>query len=113
MARDGRGGLFAGIAMVALAALPLMALYTFMSMKLGEDFFIPTMIVGGIVTAIVLRGPVGKALARRIEGDDAGVPSEILGEMDEMRQRVLELEERLDFAERMMARPREAERVIE
>ena len=67
MARDGRGGLFAGIAMVAVAALPLMALYTFMSMKLGEDFFIPTMIVGGIVTAIVLRGPVGKALARRIE----------------------------------------------
>ncbi len=112
MAKDGREGLFLGAAMVALAALPLAALFAYMSVKLGEDFFIPTMIVGGVVTAIVLRGPVGRALARRIEGDGI-VPPDVLGEVDEMRQRMLELEERVDFAERMMARPREAERAIE
>lgn len=112
MAKDGRWGIFLGISMVALCSLPIVALYTFMSVKLGEDFFIPTMIVGGIVTAIVLRGPVGRALARRIEGEGV-VPPDVLGEVDEVRQRMLELEERLDFAERMMARPRETERVIE
>lgn len=59
--------------------------------------------------AVVARGPVGKALGRRIAGDDQGalppeLPAEILGELDDLRQRVLELEERVDFSERLLAR---------
>lgn len=64
------------------------------------------MTMGGV--AFVLKGPVGKALARRIGGDEGGaippeLPAEILGELDELRQRVFELEERVDFSERLLA----------
>jgi len=64
------------------------------------------MAMGGV--AFVLRGPVGKALARRIGGEDPGaippeLPAEILGELDDLRHRVLELEERVDFSERLLA----------
>jgi hypothetical protein len=64
-------------------------------------------------TTQVLRGPVGKALGDRIAGrrpgagaDGAGT-DQVLGEVDALRARVAELEERLDFAERMLARQRE------
>lgn len=64
------------------------------------------MAMGGV--ALVLRGPVGKAMARRIGGEDQAaippeLPAEILGELDELRHRVLELEERVDFSERLLA----------
>ena len=36
--------------------------------------------------------------------------SPITGESDAVQQRVFELEERVDFAERVLARPREPER---
>jgi hypothetical protein len=63
---------------------------------------------------IVLRGPLGKALARRIEGKAAVDPAlterieeleHRLAELDQERVRIAELEERLDFAERMLAAP--------
>ncbi len=58
--------------------------------------------------AVISRGPIGKAVARRISGDDGGaippeLPGEILGELDDLRTRVLELEERVDFSERLLA----------
>lgn len=58
--------------------------------------------------AVIFRGPVGKAIARQIGGDEPGtmpaeLPGEILGELDELRTRVLELEERVDFSERLLA----------
>lgn len=107
-----REGLFIGAAMLGLVALPLFGLFAWMSVKLGEDFFIPTIIVSGVVTGVVLRGPVGRALARRIEADgpDASVVEQQHVELEDLRGRVLELEERLDFTERMLARP-EAERI--
>jgi hypothetical protein len=50
--------------------------------------------------------PLGKAWARRLErrpeGDDR-----MLAEVDQLKARVGELEERLDFAERMLAQGRE------
>lgn len=71
--------------------------------------------VGG--AALVFRGPIGKAIAARIAGTtDGGMPPELQGEMlqelDDLRHRVLELEERVDFSERLLAqanpRPPEA-----
>lgn len=65
-----------------------------------------TACIFGTVMAIV-RGPLGKALGRRLEGsDDLLRDSELqarLGEVDELRARLAEVEERLDFQERLLA----------
>lgn len=63
--------------------------------------------VGGV--ALFLRGPVGQAIGRRIGGDPPSahqqleVPPELYGELDELRARMLEMEERQDFSERLLA----------
>jgi len=72
-------------------------------------FLFLTLFVGGGV--LVLRGPVGRALARKIEGRSGGTGdlAEIedrLADVDALRQRVGELEERVDFAERLLAQAR-------
>lgn len=79
-----------------------------------EQFLIT---VAGIVgTVVALRGPIGRAIAARIEGrrppDD-----ETALELDDLRARVTTLEEgqsqltevqeRLDFAERLLAQERQ------
>ncbi len=58
--------------------------------------------------ALVLRGPIGKAIGRRFTGElpAAGpteLPEELYAELDELRARMLELEERQDFSERLLA----------
>lgn len=75
---------------------------------MGPGFAIPTGILGIIGAAFVLRGPVGRALARRLEGETAAPPDEVLGELEDLRARVLELEERVDFSERLLAQARES-----
>ena len=67
-------------------------------------------IIAGVT--LILRGPVGKAIARRLEGQQLPEHEspEIAGrlaQVDELSHRVAELEERLDFAERLLARGRE------
>ena len=61
--------------------------------------------------------PIAKALARRLEG--RGVSQDLLQQLDELRERVrdlessqhrvAELEERLDFTERLLAQRRDVE----
>jgi hypothetical protein len=62
----------------------------------------------------VLRGPFGRALADRLAGksgvDDREV-RELRGDVEELRHQLTEMQERLDFAERLLAQQREAERV--
>ena len=59
----------------------------------------------------VLR-PIGAAVAKRIAGEhrkpgiDAADRDEILSELQEVRHEVAELAERMDFAERMLAKPK-------
>ena len=66
--------------------------------------------VGGV---LVLRGPVGRALARRIEGktdETPGLEPRIAELEDRVHQGELEraqLEERLDFTERMLLQHRD------
>ncbi len=55
-------------------------------------------------TTIILRGPLGKALARRLAGGSAGSDPAQLEEMDALRARLADVEERLDFAERLLSR---------
>jgi hypothetical protein len=94
---------------IGVISVTLLCAYVALSIVLGAEFAIPALITGGVVTAIGLRGQVGKALAERIHSGPVGpaeVPPEVLEEMDEMRHRMLELEERLDFTERVLARQR-------
>lgn len=54
----------------------------------------------------VALGPLGRALARRIEGRRADANDAALRDaLAETEQRVAELETRLDFAERMLSQP--------
>jgi hypothetical protein len=65
--------------------------------------------------------PVLKAYARRIEGRSPALVEDRLaelerrglvsGEVELTRERLAELEERLDFAERLLARQKEADRL--
>jgi hypothetical protein len=61
----------------------------------------------------LLRGPVGAALGDRIRGGRHEPDAALAAEMDEVRARLAEVEERLDFAERLLARSGQAERLPE
>ena len=79
--------------------------------------------------AFALRGPVGKALAqwiggwnhneakwieakmREAGGGSTGEVEQLRSEVDELRGQLAEVHERLDFAERMLAKSREPERL--
>jgi hypothetical protein len=61
---------------------------------------------------IIARGPIGKALARRIEGPTSdGNLAALRNEVDTMSERVADLEERLDFTERLLSQERERPRI--
>jgi hypothetical protein len=71
-------------------------------------------IVGfSLLAATIILWPLMRALGRRLEGKSAPDPAlraeieqlqQRLGEVDGLQQRVVELEERIDFTERMLAR---------
>jgi uncharacterized protein involved in exopolysaccharide biosynthesis len=73
-----------------------------------------------MLTAItIILWPLMRALARRLEGkgnDDAALRGEVeqlhtrLAEMDSLHSRVLELEERVDFTERVLAQTHDAQK---
>jgi hypothetical protein len=58
--------------------------------------------------------PIGQALADRIRHGDpgAGAPDPaLLEELDRLRHDVIELQERMDFTERVLAQKREADQI--
>lgn len=71
------------------------------------------LIFGGGAAAILAYSPVGKALSDRIRGGatHAGPDPEVLNELEALRQDVTELQERLDFTERMLAQSRDTGRI--
>ncbi len=83
------------------------------------------MVTGVLTTALffwvvvkVAQSPIGAALARRIHGRGGAVDPELLAEvnqmqdqLDRLRQDLTETQERLDFAERMLAQARTPERL--
>ena len=78
------------------------------------EFLAPALVISLITLTLgatfILRGPLGKALADRMAGraarDDADV-AQLRAEVDDLRDVVGELQERLDFAERLLAQQRE------
>jgi hypothetical protein len=61
----------------------------------------------------LLRGPLGVALGDRIRGARREPDGALAAEVDEVRLRLAEVEERLDFAERLLAQTGQAERLPE
>ena len=85
-----------------------------------EDILAIVFLFGGGTLAAIAFSPIGRAFADRIRGrvagaDSAGEVAELrdtmTAEMHDLRQEVSELAERLDFAERLLAKQREAERL--
>jgi hypothetical protein len=84
-----------------------------MPMMPFDPDMVALIVIASLIAATVILWPIMRALARRLEGKgavDLGLKSDVehlhqrLGEVDVLQARVAELEERLDFTERMLAR---------
>jgi len=83
-------------------------------MSPDQIFGLTLVVIFGVVVPVMLAIaiPVGKAWARRVEAHPAAdQPSP--DDVGELRNRLAELEERVDFTERMLAQQREPERLPE
>ncbi|MSR06015.1 MAG: hypothetical protein EXR93_02945 [Gemmatimonadetes bacterium] len=88
-----------------------------------EDILAIVLIFGGGTAFALAMSPIGRAIAARIQGGGpASVPSEdvqraldashaVLEEVEGLRRDIGELQERVDFTERMLARQREDPRL--
>ena len=112
---DGHGSKFWGVVLtLGLTASALFFLFALMeeSRSFNNPMPVFTVLVGGSIFFGLIRGPIGKAIARMLEGqgtqDDGLAPrveqlEDRLAELGMDQLRVAELEERLDFAERLLA----------
>jgi hypothetical protein len=76
--------------------------YVILAAKLGVAFAVPIGIIGVVAVTIALRGPLGQALLGRYSAAPSDDSAHLLAEVDELRGRVQELEERADFADRLL-----------
>jgi hypothetical protein len=79
-----------------------------------NNTFSPLDLVGLIVVAIAfvkILGPIGQAIAHRMRGSERSPDAAILAEIDGLKDRLAEVEERLDFSERLLANSRQAEQL--
>lgn len=81
---------------------------------------IVVIVLASLAVATVILWPIVRALVRRLEGRAGGDPAlrgeldqvqHRLAEVDSLQLRVAELEERLEFAERLLAQTREPGRL--
>jgi hypothetical protein len=78
-----------------------------------EGILAITLIFGGGTAFLLSISPIGKAIAERIRSRGA-VPMhdpELFAEVDSLRRDVSELQERVDFAERLLSQSQERPRV--
>jgi hypothetical protein len=91
---------------IGLAGMGLFGALAAASATLGP-IAVPIWAMAVGLVAVTVRSPVARAFADRVAGrvgpDAVEVPPELYGELDELRARVLELEERQDFAERLLS----------
>ena len=101
------------IAVVGLFVVtPLAGALIVATVKLGP-VAVPVWIAAAVAGAVVMRGPLGQAIASRLRGDVSAeeLQGDALAELEDLRTRVAELEERQDFSERMLARQSEAQKL--
>ncbi len=74
-----------------------------------EDILAIILIFGGGTAIAIAFSPIGKAIADRIRGRavEAETDPALLAELDEMKVQLSELQERMDFSERLLAKDRE------
>ena len=79
-----------------------------------EDILAIIFIFGGGTLILLSISPVGKALAERIRGriPHPGPDPEVLAELDALRAEMTEVQERLDFAERLLSERRNDRTVL-
>jgi hypothetical protein len=76
-------------------------------------------VIAALAATTIILWPIVRAFARRLEGKsgDPALRAEVeqlharLGEVDTLQTRIDDLEERLDFAERLLAQSREPDRL--
>jgi F0F1-type ATP synthase membrane subunit b/b' len=76
----------------------------------GAEAIAVAALVFGIVK--ILTGPIGRVIAERLRRAPPQQPDPALAsEVDTLRTRLAEVEERLDFAERLLASARQADQL--
>ena len=85
----------------------------------GGPRMVIMIVVAALAAGVIILWPIVRAFARRLEekgGADPALRAEVeqlharLGEVDALHHRVAELEERVDFTERLLAQSREPDR---
>lgn len=88
-----------------------------------EDILAIIFIFGGMSAIAISFSPIGRAIADRIRGKSGAAGGEelraelaehkqaLVDELDGVRREVAELAERVDFAERLLAKQREGQRI--
>jgi len=84
---------------------------TFMVDRVTEMVMMTLVLIGVVIIAVKVFGPIARAWARKLEGKvgDPQIHADLdqmrdqLGEVDSLRTRVAELEERIEFTERLLA----------
>jgi hypothetical protein len=79
----------------------------------GPEAIMAAAVLGG---GMWLLSPIARAMAERLRprhdpGLDTGRQDEVAGQVERLQQDMLELQERLDFAERMLAKQRDSQRI--
>lgn len=78
-----------------------------------EGILAIVLLFGGGVVAALSFSPIGRAIADRIRGriGHGETDPAVLEELERLRHDMMELQERVDFAERMLAQGKQAERL--
>lgn len=100
--REWIGTAFVGI---GLAGLGLFGALAAAAATLGP-IAVPIWAMAIAMVAILVRSPLGKAFADRIadRGRADELPAELYAELEDLRARMVELEERQDFTERVLTK---------
>ena len=89
-------------------------------MNHGPPGSVLLIIIAALTATVIILWPIMRAFARRLEGKAGGDPAlradvdqlhSRLAEVDMLQARVTELEERVDFTERLLAQNREPDRL--
>ena len=89
-------------------------------MNHGPPGSVLLIIIAALTATVIILWPVMRAFGRRLEGKGATDPTlradveqlhSRLAEMDVLQARIFELEERVDFTERLLAQAREPDRL--
>lgn len=72
-------------------------------------------VFGGGMMVVLSKTEIGRAIADRIRGVHPGGQGDpaLLDEVDRLRSEIVELQERMDFAERLLAQGRESSQLPE